>query len=297
MLGLGATAVDDVLYVGSFPAADEKLRVERSVRRCGGLTGAALVAAARLGAKPAYAGCLGVDELSQYVAKNFEREGVSLTHASRLPQARVVHSVIVVGQDTGSRNIFFEDSGAVGAHDSLPPEDIISGSKVLFIDHCGMRGNLRAARAARAAGVAIVADFEDAADPLFHEVAALVDHLVLSERFAIALTRTDTAAEAALALWRPGREAVVVTCGAQGSWSVTVARQTAPFHHPAFAVQAVDTTGCGDVFHGAYAARLAKGDNLEQRIRFASAAAALNAAEATAPTLAAVERFLEQHLS
>jgi len=49
VLGLGCAAVDDLLYVPSFPGADAKVRVTRSVRRCGGLTGAALVTAARLG--------------------------------------------------------------------------------------------------------------------------------------------------------------------------------------------------------------------------------------------------------
>ena len=65
ILGLGCTAVDELLYVPSFPAADEKVKVERSLSRCGGLTGVALVAAARLGARCAYAGCLGTDEFSQ----------------------------------------------------------------------------------------------------------------------------------------------------------------------------------------------------------------------------------------
>ena len=65
VLGLGVVAVDDVLYVASFPAADEKIQVERSLRRCGGLTGAALVTAARAGACCGYAGCLGTDELSR----------------------------------------------------------------------------------------------------------------------------------------------------------------------------------------------------------------------------------------
>ncbi len=295
VLGLGCTAVDDVLYVPSFPAADAKVRVTHSARRCGGLTGAALVAAARLGARCAYAGCLGTDELSQHIANNFTREGVSLAHAPRLPEARVIHSVIIVGQDAGTRNIFFEAGGLVGAHDSLPPEEVIGAAKVLFIDHWGIRGSIRAARVARAAGVAVVADFENATVPGFPQALEVVDHLVVSEAFALRLTQAATAAEAALALWRSDRAAVIVTCGPNGCWSVSAGYAGAARHHPAFAVKAADTTGCGDVFHGAYAARLARGEELEQRIRFASAAAALNAMNATIPQLAAVERFLVEH--
>jgi ribokinase len=157
-----------------------------------------------------------------------------------------------------------------------------------------MKGNLQAARVARGANVPVVADFEDSSDPLFLEVLELVDHLVLSEHFALGLSGAGTAAAAAQALWRPERAVVVVTCGPRGCWSVSAERPGAARHHAAFAVKAADTTGCGDVFHGAYAARLASGAGLEERIRFASAAAALKAREAAIPRLADVERFLLQ---
>ncbi len=292
VLGLGCAAVDDLLYVSSFPAADKKVRVARSVRRCGGLTGAALVAAARLGVRCAYAGCLGTDEQSQHVARNFSDEGVDISFAPRLPEARVVHSTIVVGQDSGSRNIFYEDDGMIGAHPTLPEEDVIRDTQVLFIDHLGMPGNLRAARTARSAGVAVVADFEDEAGPFFKEVLSLVDHLILSEEFARRITGQPDAAQAALALWQPARAAVVVTCGANGCWSVSAPTTVAARHHAAFPVPATDTTGCGDVFHGAYAARLACGEPLEERIRLAAAAAAVKAMHGQIPRRSVVEAFL-----
>jgi ribokinase len=295
VLGIGCAAVDDLLYVPSFPAADEKVQVERSARRFGGLTGAALVAAARQGVRCAYAGCLGTDEFSQCVAENFAREGISTAPAPRLPEARVVRSVIVVGRDTGSRNIFFQTEGLVGAHDSLPSEEVIRRARVLFIDHCGMGGNLRAARLARAHRVAVVADLEDASAPAFEEVLALVDHLVLSKAFALSITGQTDPARAALALWRPDRAAVIVTCGAEGCWSVSAGAESPARHHGAFTIKAADTTGCGDVFHGAYAARLALGETLDQRIRFAGAAAALKAMGDEIPRLAEVEAFLAQN--
>ena len=111
VLGLGCAAVDDLLYVSSFPPADTKVRAVRGPKRCGGLTGAALVAAARLGARCAYAGCLGTDEPSQHVANNFASERVDTSHAPRLPQATVVHSTIIIAKNSGTRNVFFEDEG------------------------------------------------------------------------------------------------------------------------------------------------------------------------------------------
>jgi sulfofructose kinase len=292
VLGLGCTAVDDVICVPSFPAADQKARVERSFRRSGGLTGAALVAAARLGARAAYAGWLGTDEFSRYIEEDFQREGVNVSRAPRSPKACVVRSTIVVGMASGSRNIFYEVKGLLGAHDCLPRAEVIRASKVLFIDHYGMRGNLRAIRIARAAGVAVVADFEDDAVPLFQEVFAKVDHLILSEGFALRITRESSAARAALALWRADRAAVIITCGAEGCWCVSAGSGQKAHHYPTFRVKAADTTGCGDVFHGAYAASLARGDALSTRIRFAAAAAALKAAKKETPRLAAVNKFL-----
>ena len=293
VLGLGCAAVDDVIYVASFPAADRKVRVEQTTRQCGGLTGTALVTAARLGVRCGFAGCLGTDEFSRHVADNFASEGVDLAFAPRLPEAGVVHSIIVVGRDTGSRNIFYETNGLMGAHASLPGIEVFQDTEVLFIDHYGMVGNLRAARAARAAGVAVVADLEDKAGPWFDEVLGLVDLAVLSESFALRVTRKATAAEAALALWHSERAVVIVTCGREGCWSLSAEDRLTPRHHPAFAVNAVDTNGCGDVFHGAYAAALSQGEPLEDRIRFAAAAAALKAARTVIPRRAEVEQFLQ----
>ena len=292
VLGLGCTAVDDVVCVPSFPAADQKVQVERSFRRGGGLTGAALVTAARLGARAAYAGRLGTDEHSRYIAEDFRREGVDVSRSPRSPKACTVRSTIIVGSTTGSRNIFYEVKGLLGAHDSLPATQVIRASKVLFIDHYGMRGNLRATRIARSAGVGVVADFEDGAVPLFQEVLDKVDHLILSEGFALRITGESSAARAALALWRADRAAVIVTCGAKGCWCVSACSGQKARHYPAFHVRAADTTGCGDVFHGAYAASLARGDALPARIRFAAAAAALKAATTEIPRLRAVNRFL-----
>jgi sulfofructose kinase len=71
---------------------------------------------------------------------------------------------------------------------------------------------------------------------------------------------------------------VVVTCGAEGCWAAEGPHPGSLRRCPAFAVAAVDTTGCGDFFHGAYAAALSWGVGLDERLRLASAAAALKAA-------------------
>src|ERR1700722_7083521 len=111
VLGLGCAAVDDVVFVPSHPQRDGKVQALRRERRFGGLTGTALVAAARLGARCAYAGQLGTDDLSRGVRENFIREGIDVSHAPTSGTAHVVHSTVIVSEDDGSRSIMYESKG------------------------------------------------------------------------------------------------------------------------------------------------------------------------------------------
>jgi len=294
ILGLGAVALDDHLFVEAYPPPDSKTRVTRLERHCGGLTGTALVAAARLGACCAYAGVMGHDHLSDFVLRRLEREGIDVSHVPRRPRAGPVHSHIIVGQRRGSRNVFSHVPPLVGA--SLrTPAALIRSCRVLLVDHISVPGMVRAARLAREAGIPVVADIEKDHHPQCQELLALANHLIISQAFAQRLTGARSPARAASKLARPDCQVVAVTCGAQGCWYL--ARDwSAPRHQPAFKVKAVDTTGCGDVFHGAYAFGLARGMPLEQRIRLAAATAALKAAkpggQSGIPSPRAVRRFL-----
>lgn len=294
IIGLGCVSVDDLLYVPQFPAPDTKTLVLRRERQCGGLTGTALITAARLGARCAYAGVLGPDDISRVVEENFRKERVDASHAPREKDARVPHSIVIVATETGTRNIFYHIDGRLGAHETLPEEAVLCSARVLFLDQYGMEGNLRAARIARAAGIPVVADLEDDSDPQFAKALALIDHLVLAEEFAQKITGSRSAQAAVERLWHDDRSAVVVTCGAKGAWFI--GNDGVVQHQAAFRVRVADTTGCGDVFHGAYAASLVCGAAVADCVRIASAAAALKATQPGGqrgiPTRAEVERFL-----
>jgi sulfofructose kinase len=294
IIGLGCVSVDDLLYVSKFPAPDTKTRVLRRERQCGGLTGTALITAARLGARCAYAGLLGLDDISRTVEENFRNENVDTSHSPREKDACVPQSIIIVAAETGTRTIFCHINGRLGAHETLPGQAVLCSARVLFLDQYGMPGNLRAARIARGAKIPIVADLEDDNDPQFAEVLALIDHLVLAEEFAQKITGASSARSAVERLWYKDRQAVVVTCGAAGAWFARI--DGVVQHQPAFSVKVADTTGCGDVFHGAYAAEMARGVPVADCVRFASAAAALKATQPGGqrgiPTRAGVERFL-----
>ncbi len=143
VLGLGSAAVDEILYVETYPSPDTKTRVLRRELRCGGLTATALVAATRLGARCAYAGRLGLDYESRLVEEYLARERLDLSQASRAAENGVVSSTIILAMDTGSRNVFSRSSGLTGAHESAPPEALIRNSRSLFVDHHGVPGAIR----------------------------------------------------------------------------------------------------------------------------------------------------------
>ena len=96
VLGFGIVAVDDLFYVDRYPVPDTKVPIRAQRRAGGGLTGTALVAAARLGAKAAYGGVLGEDDLSRFTIEELEREGVDCANVLQRQGAGPVHAVIVV---------------------------------------------------------------------------------------------------------------------------------------------------------------------------------------------------------
>src|SRR5262249_9721202 len=294
IVGLGCAAVDDLLYVPAYPFADAKVQIRRRERQGGGLTATALVTAARLGSRCAYAGVLGEDDLSEFVRQRLREEGVDVSLVRERPGARPIHSIIIVDEARQTRNIFYDLENVYGAEPGWPDAAIIRSAGALCVDHLGVEGMTWAARIARAGGVPVVADFERGEMPGFDELLALVDHLIVSRAFAEKLTGAPEPARAAAELWRADRKAVVVTAGEAGCWYVVDGQP--PRHQHASNVQPLDTTGCGDVFHGAYASALVRGLDLPEVIRFASAAAAVKATrrggQAGAPPLAEGEALL-----
>jgi sulfofructose kinase len=298
-LALGAVAVDDLYYIGTYPGPDEKTPILRRERQCGGMSAIAAITGSRLGCKCAYAGVLGRDELSDFAIGQLRKEGVNIRHLARRAGVRTIHSIIMIDSKAGTRNIFYDLHGVVGVARDWPPAEVIRSARVLFVDWFSVPGMIRAARVARAAGIPVVADFEQSGLPGFATLLPLADHLIISESFTVKLTGLSDPRRAVVKLWTGQQQLIAVTCGAKGCFFVTAGNPSVVCHQPAFKVKAVDTTGCGDVFHGAYAAALARGLSAPDRIRFAAAAAALKAeksggAQCGIPSLARTMRMMRE---
>ncbi len=130
LLGCGTLAVDEILTLEAFPAPDGKTRVLHRERRAGGLTGTALVAASRLGARCGYAGVLGTDADSVFLREVLAGEGIDLSGCRCDPAAHPFHGTVLVVPDSGLRTILSQqgESGAA-ALDDLPQAEVV------LVDH------------------------------------------------------------------------------------------------------------------------------------------------------------------
>ncbi len=296
VLGLGAVSVDDLVYVDHHPLADAKMPIRDWERQGGGLAGTALVAAARLGARAAYCGALDDDELSQFTIAELERERVDCAPVLRLEGARPFHSLIVVDRSSGGRSILYSGAGVREVPLEHVSAGLVGSARVLFVDHTALASGLRAARQAHSLGIPVVGDVEAGEGVQLHEFLEAIDHLIVGLQWAGQATGCEDPRDMVSAL-ASHRVCTVVTAGARGAWYSLGGGPVC--HTPAFAVPVVDTTGCGDVFHGAYAAAIARGEPPPAAIRSAAAAAALKAmrpgGRAGTPDRETLERFLAAH--
>jgi len=295
VLGLGVVAVDDLIYVDRFPLPDDKLPIRAWQRQGGGLAGTALVAASRLGVRAAYCGVLGDDELSRFTRQELEREGVDCTPVLYHAEARPVHSIIIVDRSTALRGILY-----VMADIRLDPgeitDDLVANCRVLFVDHTVAEAGLRAVELAHAYDIPVVGDIENETFPGVSDLMCQIDHLIVGVGFAERVTGEHDPAGMVRALTESCRAwCIVVTAGERGCWYSERGGEIQ--HVPALKVQVVDTTGCGDVFHGAYAACLARGESVHTAIRVATAAAGIKATQpggrSGIPDRAAIDRFMK----
>ena len=120
--------------------------------------------------------------------------------------------------------------------------------------------------------------FDGGADRFKLEIKTLVpltDICIVARDFAEKYTGKSELSLSAKTLLEEGPEIAVVTDGVNGSWVCT--REGDSFHQPAFLFpDTVDTTGCGDSYHGAFLAGLLKGYAVEKTAAIASAVSGMN---------------------
>lgn len=296
IVGLGMSVLDLVQVVEDFPCGGGVTRTLQSVIMGGGPVATALCAASRLGATTAILDRIGDDWRGERIFSDYEAHGVSTTNLLRETGRRSTLGTVLVRRSDGERHLVFDEGDFTPLDEAELAHGLLSDCRILHLNGRHWPACLAAARIVRGAGGLV--SFDGGAhrfDAKFAELFPHIDLLIVAGEFADrAVGPGERLAQLErLAAW--GSRLVGITDGTAGSWFRT--GDGTAFHQPAFPVPRVmDTTGCGDVFHGAFLAGVLRNLAWPDCARLASAAAAMAATalggRGCLPTLAEVEAFL-----
>jgi len=273
VVGVGLNATDTLLMVPKFPAYAGKMRITEEVLSPGGQVASALVACARLGLRVKYIGTVGDDERGRIQMESLRGSGIDLEHVQVRPNCPNQSAYIVIDSSTGERTIFWRREDCL----QILPEQVdpaqIGRSRLLLIDGHDTAAVARAAEIARQRGIPVVVDV-DTIYAGFDRVLPNTDYLVSSSEFPAAFTGERDPFRALERIQeRYGMRVAAMTLGTHGALARANGRYV---YSPAFVINCLDTTGAGDVFHGAFCYAVLQGMPLTEALEFSNAMAALN---------------------
>jgi len=272
VVGVGLNATDTIIRLPHFPAFNSKVEFRSSEVLPGGQAASAMVAGAKWGLATRYVGKIGDDAAGQLQQREMQLAGVE-AHWAVVPNCRSQTAFILVDEASGERTILWSRDPRL---ELLPAEicrEWVVQSKLLLVDGHDCAGATAAARWAREAKIPVLVDLDNP----YSGVEGLlenVDYLIASGDFPARITGGPSLLSSLPELKRRfGCRVTAATLGAEGvlAWDGSTF-----FYSPAFAVQAMDTTGAGDIFHGAFAYAVVRGYSLAQALEFSCAAAALS---------------------
>jgi len=232
----------------------------------------ALVVLARWGIAARFAGVACRDHFGGAILEGLQDEHID-TSAVRIDRGeRSQFAFICVEKGTGKRTIFWGRPETASLPAADIPEGFLNDAHALHLDGLFLEASLYLARKAKGLNIPVILD-AGSLRPGMLELVRHTDHLIAAENF-IGRFRPEGSLPSRLReLRQMGPQVVTVTLGERGSVSLW---EDVPYRFPALRVEARDTTGAGDVFHGAYIYGLLKGWSVQERIRWATVAAGLS---------------------
>jgi sulfofructose kinase len=273
VLGIGLNATDTLLLLPEFPPYAGKVAYGQELLSPGGQVASAVVACAKLGLRAKYIGTIGDDFRGNVQRQSLQETGVDISGLILRQECPNQTAYILIDQRTGERTVLWHRANCLRLMaPEIRPEDITS-AKLLHIDGYDTEAAAHAASLAQQHGIPVSLDV-DTVYPGFDCVLKHVDYLVASSSWPAKWTAEK---DPFLALTRLQREysmrVAAMTLGDRGSLALEQGRWT---YSPAFEVRCVDTTGAGDVFHGAFCYAMLAGMQMQSALDFSNAAAALN---------------------
>jgi len=277
VLGIGAATLDELWLVKEFQAAEGVQQALDQATMGGGPVATALAVLASLGRRTTLVDVCGDDAVGEQILAELDQLGVCTNLIQRVASAKSTKAAVQVRAGDGARQIVFLPSSAGEPKINDEIRSQIGSARILHLNgrHESMARD--AVRIAQEAGVTI--SFDGGAGRYCDSVRDLVDasHLrIVSREFATRWSGAGDIESMMLALFTPPAQLVVVTDGVHGSYVWRLGGSA--FHQPAItANQLVDTTGCGDVYHGAFLHGWLSGWDVRCCAEYASKLAAKNA--------------------
>ena len=269
--GLGQCALDYIGTVDAYPAPDVKCEMAALLIQGGGPVATALVALARWGVSCIFAGLVGDDLVGTMIRTSLDEEGVNTSQILVREGSGSQFAFALAESKTGRRTIFWRRPTGPRPQPEELDFSLIRRARAFHTDGLFPEASLAGARAAKAAEVPVVVDAGTLREGIL-EVARVSDYFLASETFSRAFVGGDKPVETCRRLAELGPRVTGVTLGERGYVALAAGKI---IERPAYRVQAVDTTGCGDVFHGGFTYGLLQGWNAEKCLDFAAWAAGL----------------------
>ncbi len=271
IIGVGASVLDTIIELDSYPVEDSKKKAERVFVSGGGPVGNALVCISKLGIDASYLGLLSNNQSGQYLVDEFKQYGVDVSNIKLVDNTSAFTSFILLNAEKGTRTCVF-DRGSVPDDPSLLDLNIIKNYDVLHLDGNYLNIAIEAAKVAKQNRVKVSLD-AGSLYPGIERLLPYVDIFVASEDFARKLTKEEDinlAIKKIDEIYHP--EVLVVTEGSKGG---TYLKKGIVHHYNAFKVNCVDSNGAGDTFHGAFLVAYLEGKGIKECCEFASATSAI----------------------
>lgn len=273
VVGIGANSIDFVTVAPAFPEPEgwhSKMRIRRALVSCGGQAATTVATCSRFGLRAKYVGAIGDDDNGRLVRKGLADHGLDVSGLVERRGANQ-HAVIVIGEESGERAVLWDRDDTLGLRESDVPLDLVGDTRLLHVDDVDQEAAIRAARHARRLGIPVTSDLDRMTDRT-EELTMAVSCAIFADGLPEQLTG-EADHERALRRLRARHDGLlVVTVGHRGAVALDGDRFVVS---PGFTVAAVDTTGSGDVFRGAFIHGLLGGWSVDRTLRFANAAAAL----------------------
>jgi sulfofructose kinase len=273
VVGIGLNATDTLILLPKFPAYAGKVRFVQEILSPGGQVASAMVTCSAMGLRVKYIGTVGDDHRGQIQMESLRGTGINIDDVQIRTGCPNQTAYILIDQTTGERTVLWERLDCLRLMpDEIRPE-MITCARMLHIDGHDTAAVAHAARIARKHGIPVTVDV----DTIYHgfdQVLPNVDYLVTSSEFPVAWTSEPDPLRALEMIQEEyGMKVAAMTLGAHGA----LARVDGRFvYSPAFVVNCVDTTGAGDVFHGAFCYAVLQGLPMREALDLSNAMAALN---------------------